>query len=268
MLNCEICETMMADAIYGELPNNKSRIFTKHLSICDKCQKQYSSLQASVEYLKSSGIEGKNFTDIPERAALDSMWSKLEPSLDKIDAERYRDLPRNRAFTRLGGVRGLSAIAASVALLFSFFTLFNSPVERQAPAVSNNPSTEFNTLASNQDSNKSVDAGLMNYLDRAQVMLMQVANSSSPQALDIPFRDTFARNMAIEASLLSTSDNYLVNSGQKRLLNDIEFLLLQIANLDEANAAIGVQLLQQYLEDSNILFKIRLLEMRDQSPVI
>jgi hypothetical protein len=74
--------------------------------------------------------------------------------------------------------------------------------------------------------------------------------------------------MAVEANLLSTSDNYLVNSGQKRLLNDIEFLLLQIANLDEANAAIGVQLLQQYLEDSNILFKIRLLEMRDQSPVI
>jgi hypothetical protein len=260
---------MMADAIYDELSHNKSRIFSEHLLVCDKCQKQYSSLQASVECLKSSGIEGNIFTDIPERAALDSMWSKLEPSLDKIDAERYRELPRSRAFTIFGGV---SAVAASVVLLFSFLTLLDSPVERQTPALSSNPSSEFSTLASNQSSsqakNKGVDAELMSYLDRAQVMLMQVANSSSPRALDIPFRDTFARNMAVEANLLSTSDNYLVNSGQKRLLNDIEFLLLQIANLDEANAAIGVQLLQQYLEDSNILFKIRLLEMRDQSPVI
>lgn len=267
MLNCEICETMMADAIYDELPHNKSRIFSEHLSVCDKCQKQYSALQTSVEYLKSSGIDGKSFTDIPERAALDSMWSKLEPSLDKIDAERYRELPRSRAFTLVGSV---VAVAASLVLMFSFLTLLDSPIERQT--VSSNSGVDSSTLASNQTSKLSsttgVDAELMNYLDRAQVMLMQVANSSSPRALDIPFRDTFARNMAVEASLLSTSENDLVNSGQKRLLNDIEFLLLQIANLDESNAAIGVQLLQQYLEDSNILFKIRLLEMRDQSPVI
>lgn len=257
MLNCEICQTMIADAIYNDLPHNKSRIFSEHLLTCDKCQKLYHQLQVSIEDLKSYGIEGENFTDIPERAALDSMWSKLEPSLDRIDAQKYRQLPRNRTFKILGGI---SAIAASLVFSLSFLTQSETPIE--PASISGNFNIESSAF------NKGVDAELMNYLDRAQVMLMQVANSSSPRALDIPFRDTFARNMAVEASLLRTSESFLVNSGQKRLLNDIEFLLLQIANLDEANATIGVHLLQQYLEDSNILFKIRLLEMRDQAPVI
>ena len=109
---------------------------------------------------------------------------------------------------------------------------------------------------------------LMNYLDRAQVMLMQVANTQSDNGLVIPIRQAFARDMAFEANMLSGGGDIGVKSGQRKLLRDIEFLLLQIANLDESNMAEGVALLQQYMEVNSILFKIRLMEMRDQDLVI
>ena len=99
-------------------------------------------------------------------------------------------------------------------------------------------------------------------------MLMQVANSETNNGSVIPVTNSFARNMASEASFLSSIEDEAVNSGQKKLLRDIEFLLLQLANLDDSNLEEGVALMQRYLEENSVLFKIRLLEMKDQNLVI
>ncbi len=99
-------------------------------------------------------------------------------------------------------------------------------------------------------------------------MLMQVANAENSNGSVIPVTNNFARNMAIEANFLSTVEDDNVNSGQKKLLKDIEFLLLQLANLDDSNMEEGVALMQRYLEENSVLFKIRLLEMRDQDLII
>jgi hypothetical protein len=84
----------------------------------------------------------------------------------------------------------------------------------------------------------------------------------------VPVQQTFARDMALQANFMSNDMNDSFSSGQSRLLRDIEFMLLQIANLDESNMEEGVQLLQQYMEDNSVLLKIRLMEMRNQPQVI
>ena len=99
-------------------------------------------------------------------------------------------------------------------------------------------------------------------------MLMQVANAESEYGSVLPVQSTTARNMALEANVLTEVDNTSFGSGEKKLLRDIEFMLLQIANLDDSNMEEGVALLQQFLEDNGILFRIRLLELRDQDLVI
>ncbi len=144
------------------------------------------------------------------------------------------------------------AIAASVILFVSITSidLTNSSTE---PEIAASPLTS---------------PELMSYLNRAQVPLLVVANAGSENVSIIPIGQSFARDMAFEASLLSTSMDDSSSSGQRKLLRDIEFLLRQIANQDESNMAEGVALLQSYLEQNSVLFKIRLLEMRDQEVLI
>ena len=134
--------------------------------------------------------------------------------------------------------------------------------------------TGFVFLSSNQTEvpvaavNQNVSPELMSYLNRAQIMLMQVANTETAADSAFPIQRTFARDMALEASFLNGADNNPFASGERKLLRDIEFMLLQIANLDESNMEVGVDLLQRFLEENGILFRIRLLEMRDQDLVI
>jgi hypothetical protein len=249
MLNCESCEILMTDALYGQLDELLEKKLHEHLDSCEQCHAVMQELANANEQLIAAGVSSGIFSDIPERASLDDIWDRLQPPLNEIDAERFRDLQKWRISPR---VATMLAIAASVILFISVtsFDLTNSSTEPEIAA------------------NQLVHPELMNYLNRAQVPLLLVANAESENVSVIPIRQSFARNMAFEASLLSTSIDDYSSSGQRKLLRDIEFLLLQIANLDESNMAEGVALLQIYLEQNSVLFKIRLLEMRDQELLI
>ena len=249
MLTCEACQNLMTDRLYEELDDAHEEDLQQHLQSCDICESELQELLLATRQLKEAGIHGNDFSDIPERAALDGIWQTLEPALDKIDADRYRLLPKNRMTPFLAFA---SALAASV-IVFVAATLIVPTDSGPEPQLA---LTEM------------INPELMSYLDRAQVMLLLVANAETDTVETIPIRQSFARDMAFEASLLNTSLDSGSSSGQRKLLRDIEFLLMQIANLDESNMAEGIALLQNYLEANSVLFKIRLLEMRDQDLVI
>lgn len=246
-MNCESCQIKITDAVYDsdELLNDSA--LNAHLANCAECREYLQELEKSIASLRAEGISNRNYADIPQRAELGSLWEELQPALDKIDADKFRQLPK----------KPFGAVAGSLLALAACLVIFVGVLQQPSPDIVE-PTIADNT----------VNPEVMNYLDRAQIMLLQVANSSAPQAMDIPLSQTFARDMALEASFLNSDNNSSVNSGQKKLLKDIEFMLTQIANLDESNAALGVDLLQQFLEEKNILFKIRLLELREQQNLI
>jgi hypothetical protein len=108
----------------------------------------------------------------------------------------------------------------------------------------------------------------MNYLRRVEAMLMAVANAQARNGAGVPIGQTFARSLAQEAGMLTNSMESRRSSGQTRLLKDIEFMLMQMANLEEGNMDEGVRLLQGYIEANNILFRIRLIAMRESETII
>ncbi len=249
MLSCEPFQILMVDALYldesEELP---SRLAT-HLEGCENCRREFAELQQACELLDSTGLKHEAFDDIPERASLDGMYDKLSSELDRIDAQRYRN-QYHRGLAPWSVAVG--AIAASLVIFVTGFVFLSSNQSTPEEVVS----TEL------------VSPDLMNYLDRAQVMLMQVANAEAENGSVLPIQSGIARTMALEANVLTGADRSPFTSGEKKLLQDIEFMLLQIANLDESNMQEGVALLQQFLDDNGILFRIRLLELRDQELMI
>lgn len=249
MLSCDSCQILMADALYEQLDAMHENRMRDHLQGCADCQAIMQELAKASEHLIAAGLSSGIFSDIPEPAALDGIWDQLEASLDKIDAARFRQ-SRTWGITPL--VATATAIAASVVLFISVNLVDRPPSESPPEIVAG----------------QSISPALMDYLNRAQVMLLLVANAESDNVSIIPINNSFARDMALEASFLNTSMDDSLKSGQRKLLRDVEFLLLQIANLDESNMAPGVALLQSYLQQNSVLFKIRLLEMRDQQVVI
>lgn len=249
MLNCESCRDVMADALYDPPDEGVDAALKTHLASCGECRAIYKELSAATEHLRQAGVSGGDFEDIPERASLDDLWQRVEPALDRIDAERYHRLAKRNP------APWIAAITALAATLIVFISVTVPGVDEAVPQP---------RIVSDQG----VSPELMSYLDRAQVMLMQVANTESANVSGIPITQAFARNMALEANLLNIGRDREFNSGERRLLREIEFLLLQIANLDNDNMHEGVTLLQRYLEQNSVLYRIRLMEMRDQDLVL
>lgn len=190
MLTCENSQILIADAIYDELDSAQQTKLQTHLDSCANCRSLFAELQAANNELSDLEITSSNFDDIPERASLENLFEKLEPGLDKVDAEKYHQLPKRNIAPWAAAI---TAIAASVIVFISIPS--NTPSD--TPAVN----LEQPQIVSAQG----VSQDLMNYLDRAQVMLMQVANAESVNGSVIPVTNSFARNMANEANLLSLS---------------------------------------------------------------
>ena len=206
MLNCESCEILMTDALYEQLDEMLEKKLHEHLDSCEQCHAVMQELSNANAQLIAAGVSSGIFNDIPERASVDDIWEQLQPSLNEIDAERFRALHKWRISPRVAAVM---AIAASVILFVSVTSIDLT-----------NSSTQPEIAAS-----QLVNPELMSYLNRAQVPLLLVANAESDNVSIIPIRQAFARDMAFEASLLSTSIDDTSSSGQRKLLRDIEFLL-------------------------------------------
>ena len=254
MQSCESVEILMADALYGQLSEEDDRQLQAYLADCESCRRKFEELKVALDQLEAAGLNQGSQDYGHAEIALDNLWQQLQPELDHIDSNRAR-----RSFARRFMPHAATALAtaASVVLFLSVFDIsLKVPVPQNAAVSSTREATPINPE-------------LMQYLGRVESMLLMLANTELQQQPAIPIGQSFARDLAFEANLLSTSaDDSFISSGQSRLLRDIEFLLLQVANLDDNNMEAGVGLLQQFIEENSILFKIRLLEMRQQEPVI
>jgi len=244
MLTCESCEILIADALLDELSLMQKRQLDQHLGSCGSCQSLFYELRETQGLLNANGLAAGRFENTAE---LDQLWDRLQPALDQIDGERS---PRRSGSGFLPYLAGAGAMAAGLLIVIFVFDL---SIQSRQPLVE---------VADTAVSEPSGNAELMAYLRRVETLLLTVANSESENNAESPLRQGFARSMAREAGYMTTKLDDQFNSGQSRLLRDIESVLLQIANLDAGNMNEGVRLLQRFIEDNSILFRMRLLEMR------
>ena len=74
--------------------------------------------------------------------------------------------------------------------------------------------------------------------------------------------------MALEAQVLATGHESELSVSQQQLLRDVQYLLAQYANLQEGDMQSGLEVLQYFLGNNTVLFRMSLAEMRDEIPVI
>ena len=215
-----LTEEQQVSAYYHELPPE----FDLHLVHCAECQGRLEQLRDVLDPLRAQPVPARGASYGAE------VWARLSPKL-----------PQRRLHPWWFRPLTLAPIFAALLLIAFVAGMFT-----QRQAGSSAEARERVLLMAMSD-----------HLERAQIVLAQLQNSNVSD-LNLADERERARNLISENRLLretAARDGDLVHAS---LLDELERVLLDIANSPSDMSSDDLAALQQRMEHENLLFKIRI----------
>ena len=214
---------------YGEQENSLES--ERHLEECEECRAVYSSLQRVLNVVESDPI--------PERGADygAEVWRRIE---SKLPSRRWRWF-----WSGAPALRWAFASAAMVALLAAAFLAGRySPSRPAAPVV----------------------VAMGDYLDRSQMVLIELANTNASGPLDISSEQERAQQLLSDTRLYRQTAASTGDASVTGILDELERVMLDIAHGPSRLSPVELDKLRARLQAEGILFKIRVVNsnMRGQ----
>ena len=231
---------------YGETDRADESRIVSHLASCGDCQSADQQLRRVMTMVDSAApVEAP---DGFERTA----WARLEPALDGNRPAGWRAMFAVPQWAMAGGVAAL-VLAAFVAGRFS-----------GGEAVVTTPTTaavvEFEPA-------RVLNNEVGDHLDRTQMMLVELANAETDHGdvlagEQVRAADLVAANRLIRQSAMQSGDSAVVD-----ILEDLERVLLEIANAPADASSNQLTDLQSQITTEDLLFRLRVIasEMRQRT---
>ena len=229
---------------YGETDRADEARIASHLASCAECQFSNQQLRRVMTMVDSAA---------PVEAPLGferTAWARLEPVLGQPKRGWFVWVPQ---FALAGGVAAL-VLAAFVA----------GRVSSVDPTL---PGSAPGLVANNPDPERVLHAEVGDHLDRTQMMLMELANTDTDQAdvlagEQIRAVDLVAANRLIRQSAERNGDVVIAD-----VLEDLERVLMEIANAPANASSNDLTDLQSRITDEDLLFRLRVIaaEMRQRT---
>lgn len=261
--HCNAIEHLIVDALFGEVDPSSRAQLDAHLDTCSACTQMFVEMQSTLQVTKE-------VTDVqpPE-----SYWAGFQQRLDdRIEMERkqtslfapgtWRSLlqrlsvPSRPQFT-LAYQIGLALVLVLVGVWIGRYGLTNSTT---SPALTGNQQVE-STGGTLHAASKTES-----YLNRSSILLLGLVNHDLEQdgnsILNFDHKKEVAGSLVQEAALLKASLNRSEEAQLLMLIEELEKILLQIANLEMQEDVPGIELIQQGIEGRALLLKINLESMK------
>ena len=257
MNKCKRCRSLFLEYFYGGLDADRKKFFDDHLSACPKCRAKFQEMESVLQFT------GKRVRPEPPQEVWDSFENKLAKKIEREESlERKQKLPKEKPFLFVPkwAYQGAAAVAILVLGVFIGKALF-SPSSRgvQQLAQQLEPSSETQPEISLVHRSQ-------NYIERSKLILLALVNFDpsveDPYALNLPYQRQISRELVQEASSLKQE---LAESDQERLenlINSLELILLQIANLESQNDLEAIRLVRDGIDRRGILMEINLTDLR------
>ncbi len=216
----------------------------RHLDDCQECREIYSSLQRVLNVVDSLPVPERG----PEYGA--EVWRRVAPA---IPARRkwlglWSPMPRSFEW------RWAAAAAAMACLLaVAFYT------GRRYPQVSPSRTAPVTAAADPQVGERVLLVAVGNYLERSQMVLIELANADPKGKLDISNEQERAADLVSESRLYRQTAEHTGNAAVAGTLDEIDRVLLDIARGPSEVSRGELESLRQRLSAEGILFKIRVL---------
>ena len=262
MDTCRRMRKLMADALYDDLDQRQREKLDRHLRSCPACARQHRQMVETAEMM--------SLRDCPERddAFWASYWDRLAP---RLESERSGDRPpRTKASTIQRPARnrpiGLRLAAAAALVLVGLVLGKWIWRERQAPAPPPGP------RATTPDQDHHLASGpadrTASYLQESKVLLLALANfdpaTDNTATLNFPTQKRISETLVREAVYLKSELGDTAQIRLRELVDDLEVILLQIANLEDEHDLQAIELVRSSVTKQGLLLRIDLSELSRQ----
>ena len=230
---------------YGETARADESRIESHLASCAECQFANQQLRRVMTLVDTAA---------PVEAPLGferTAWARLEPELDG-NSSRVRKFFWFPQWAFAGGIAAL-VLAAFVAGRFS----------------GGEPSgvTTGSTVVNGNSTERVLQAAVGDHLDRTQMMLSELANADSDHADVFAAEQDRAADLVAVNRLIRQSVEQSGNAAVADVLEDLERVLLEIANAPADATSNELTDLQSRITTEDLLFRVRVIatEMRQRT---
>lgn len=232
---------------YGDETHEERARAVRHLAACDPCRAELTRLSQVLALV--SAHDSEPAPEGFERV----MWARVEQKLSESRRAGWREwfAPRRLA---LGGAAAAIVLAAFVAGRWTGVPPSPSP----APAATETatPGAPGRVLL--------IAAG--DHLERSQMVLVELLNQDPDTALVPAGERSLAAELVADNRLFRQSADEAGEAALSDVLDDLERVLIEIANGGDETTAEELQRLRTRIESRGILFRMRVMssEMRDR----
>jgi hypothetical protein len=231
---------------YGEegdpATGGESLAAEQHLEGCGECRRLYSSLVRVLNVVDSFPV--------PDRCEAygAQVWSRIE-----------QRIPRKRRWFQFGGapLRWAVASAACAALMIAAFVAgrFYPLMQQQGRAGRIITAKNIDP----QGSERVLLVAVGDYLERSQMVLVELANTNAKGTIDISAEQERAEDLVSETRLYRQTAARTGDTNIDNVLEELERVLVDITHEPSKISPQGLESLRQRLQSEGILFKIRVL---------
>jgi hypothetical protein len=224
---------------YGESDDNADAVDTlateRHLEECRDCRGVYSSLQRVLNV-----VDG---LPVPEQSAEygAQVWQRIEHKLGARRRFWHLDAPW----------RWVAATAACAALMLTAFL-----AGRFYPGQK---TTKQLAALQSQNGERVLLVAVGDYLERSQMVLIELANANPQNSMDISEEQERASDLVTETRLYRQTAARTGDTRITGVLDELERVLVDITHAPSNMTRGQLEDLRQRLEAEGILFKIRVL---------
>jgi len=260
MNKCRKYRSMFIEAHYDELDIEQTERFEDHLQSCSKCARQYENICATM------GIMNQRTRTEPDPFFWESYWDKLVERMETEQKSGSRTITWWQRFWQTINFQPTWAyrVATSVALLaigvFIGKLYFGRTTSQQVETLQTvqvpSPAVEQASLQQRTE----------HYIERSKILLLGLINfdpdSEEAFALNLPYQKKISQHLVNEANFLKEKLTDPAQHQLRGLIEDLEIILLQIANLESEHDLSGIELVKSGVKRRGILLKINLEEMQ------
>lgn len=214
----------------------------KHIAECSECRANYQEFSSvlSAIILPEPSPRGEDYGS--------EVWSKIKPQLqERGKAKRWWAVPRR--WSAVATVAGLIAVA----FLAGRYT--NRPPTHSPIQATNNGQLPQRVLV----------VALGDYLDRSEMLLVEVAHAGRPEDLDLDTQRQYAHELVATNRLYRQTALRVGDVGTAALLDQLERVLLQVEHAPQNVTGSDLQQLRQQIESGGLLFKVRVAQVQIRS---
>ncbi|HWC98114.1 MAG TPA: hypothetical protein VG456_15245 [Candidatus Sulfopaludibacter sp.] len=207
-----------------------------HLDECPGCREMFSSLQRVLNVVDSLPVPD------PGAEYATRVWSQIE---GRLPVRRRFQVP-------VLSWRWLAAGAAFAGLLVAAFLagrFYPQPAKPQTMAAAADP----------QHGERVLLVAVGDYLERSQMVLIELTNAHPQKAMDITSQQERAGDLVSESRLYRQTAEHTGDHAVAGVLEELDRVLLDITHAPSKLSPGELETLRQRLEAEGILFKIRVM---------